>query len=90
MKNAYPGIKTETKNVELINSFGFESLGVHRLPSEAWWANYYDPLRGKMKEFEDSTDGVMQAVLRDTEEEMAFFKEHHEDYGYTFYIMRAI
>lgn len=90
MKNAYPGIKTESKNVDLINSSGFEVLGVHRLPSKAWWDNYYDPLRENIRALKDSSDNVMQAVISETEEEMEFFKEHKKDYGYTFYIMRAI
>jgi SAM-dependent methyltransferase len=89
MKRAYPGIKTEPMNVELINTSGFVVLGVHRLPSKAWWDNYYDPLCEKIKTLKDSGDEVMQTVINDTEEEMKFFKEHQADYGYTYYIMRA-
>lgn len=90
MKNVYPGIKTESKNVDLINSSKFEVIGAHRLPSKAWWDNYYDPLSKNIGALKDSNDDVMQAVIRETEEEMKLFKEHDEDYGYTFYIMRAI
>lgn len=90
MKNAYPEIKTESRNVDLINSSGFEVLGVHRLPSYAWWDNYYDPLREKINVVRNSDDKVIQAVISETEEEMRFFKEHDKDYGYTYYIMRAI
>ena len=90
MKNAYPGIKTESKNVDLINSSGFKVLGVHRLPSKAWWDNYYNPLRENISALTYSTDNVMQAVISETEEEMKFFQEYEKDYGYTFYIMRAI
>lgn len=90
MKNIYPGIKTESKNVEIITAAGFESLAVHRLPSEAWWSNYYDPLRENLEALKDTGDDMMQAVIKDTQAEMTFFKEHEKDYGYTFYIMRAI
>ncbi len=90
MMNAYPEIKTESRNVDLINSSGFEVLGVHRLPSYAWWDNYYDPLREKINVVRNSDDKVIQAVISETEEEMRFFKEHDKDYGYTYYIMRAI
>ncbi|MCU7924354.1 MAG: class I SAM-dependent methyltransferase [Candidatus Thiodiazotropha sp. (ex Dulcina madagascariensis)] len=89
MKDAYPGIKTESMNVDLINSSGFEVLGVHRLPSKAWWDNYYNPLCENIRAFKNSSDNVMQAVISETEEEMKLFKEHEKDYGYTFYIMRA-
>jgi ubiquinone/menaquinone biosynthesis C-methylase UbiE len=90
MKNIYPGIKIESKNIEIITSSGFENIAVHRLPSEAWWDNYYDPLRENIKALKDTSDDVMQAVIKETEQEMKFFKEHDEDYGYTFYLMRAI
>ncbi len=90
MKNVYPGIKTESMNVDLIKSSGFDVLGVHRLPSKAWWTNYYNPLRKNITALKDSADSVMQAVISDTEGEMKFFQEHETDFGYTFYIMRAI
>jgi serine/threonine-protein kinase HipA len=90
MENAYPEIKTESMNVDLINSSGFEVLGVHRLPSTAWWDNYYDPLREKISAMRSCGDQEIQAVISETEDEMNFFKEHEKDYGYTYYIMRAI
>lgn len=90
MKNAYPEIKTESENADLINASGFEVFGVHRLPTKAWWENYYDPLREKISYIECSEDSVMQAVINETLEEMDFFKQHEQEYGYTYYIMRAV
>ncbi|MBT8439362.1 MAG: class I SAM-dependent methyltransferase [Gammaproteobacteria bacterium] len=90
MKHAYPGIKTESENIELINSSGFKFLALHRLPSKAWWGNYYDPLREKIMALKDTGDHVMRAVINEMGEEMKFFKAHQEDYGYTYYIMRAV
>lgn len=90
MKNAYPEIKTESENADLINTSGFEVLGVHRLPTRAWWDNYYDPLREKISDTGHVDDPVMQAVIRESLEEMEFFKQHEQEYGYTYYIMRAV
>ncbi len=90
MKKAYPGIKTESKNIDLINSSGFELVYVRRLPSSAWMDNYYGPLQEKIKALKDTGDKVMQIVIDDTEEEMQFFKEHLAELGYTYYMMRAI
>jgi serine/threonine-protein kinase HipA len=90
MKKVYPDIKTESENEDLINSSGFELLGLHRLPTKAWWDNYYDPLREKISAIGSSRDSVMEAVIGEMKEEMAFFKEHAKDYGYTYYIMRAV
>jgi ubiquinone/menaquinone biosynthesis C-methylase UbiE len=90
MKSAYPGIKTEPMNIELIESSGFEFIEMHRLPSNTWWDNYYNPLRNNLEKFKKSADSVMQTVIRETEEEMKIFLEHHTEFGYTFYIMRAV
>nr|VFK25297.1 MAG: serine/threonine-protein kinase HipA [Candidatus Kentron sp. MB]VFK33456.1 MAG: serine/threonine-protein kinase HipA [Candidatus Kentron sp. MB]VFK76221.1 MAG: serine/threonine-protein kinase HipA [Candidatus Kentron sp. MB] len=90
MKGLYPGIKTESQNADVIRQTGFEMLGMHRLPSLAWWKNYYDPLRENIKALQDSDDEMMKTVIKETEEEMRFFEKHQQDYGYTFYLMRAI
>jgi ubiquinone/menaquinone biosynthesis C-methylase UbiE len=89
MQNAYPAIKTESENSDIVNSSGFEVLGIPRLPSKAWWKNYYEPLRKNMKSFKNSTDSIMQSVIRETEEEMKFFQKYETIYGYSFYIMKA-
>jgi SAM-dependent methyltransferase len=90
MQDAYPEIKTEPENADIILSSGFEVSGIHRLPSKAWWDNYYGPLQKNMESFRGSNDSVMQSVISDTEVEMEFFKEYDNIYGYSFYIMRAV
>jgi hypothetical protein len=90
MQNAYPDIKTEPENSDIINSSGFEVLGIHRLPSKAWWDNYYEPLRNNIESFKNSNDSIMQSVISETEGEMKFFKEYEKIYGYSFYIMKAV
>ena len=90
MQNAYPAIKTEPENADIINSSGFEFLGIHRLSSKAWWDNYYEPLRNKIESFKNSNDSIMQSVISETEEEMKFFEEYDNFYGYSFYIMKAV
>ena len=89
-QNAYPTIGTESENSNHANSSGFEILGIHRLPSKAWWDNYYGPLRKNMNTFKHSDDSIMQSVIKETEEEMKLFEEHEKHYGYSFYIMRAV
>ena len=90
MQNAYPTIGTESENANYANSSGFEVLGTHRLPSKAWWDNYYEPLRNNIESFKNSDDDIMQSVISETEEEMKFFEEYEEFYGYSFYIMKAV
>ena len=87
---AYPAIGSETENANHANSSGFQILGIHRLPSRAWWDNYYGPLRKNIDSFRNSQNSIMQTVIKETEEEMMLFEEHEKHYGYSFYIMRAI
>lgn len=90
VKSVYPGVKTEPENVDWINASGYEFLELHRLPSDAWWKNYYDPLRKKIASLDVADDEIMKMVIQETEAEMEFFRKHSGDYGYTFYIMRAV
>ena len=90
MEHAYPDIKSEAENISLINSSGYKVLMHRRLPSNAWFDNYYEPLQANIRALKDTGDKIMQAVINETEEEIQFFKTHHQDYGYTYYIMRAV
>jgi len=90
MQKTYPAVRTEPENSDIINSSGFEVLGIYRLPSKSWWDNYYGPLRNNIEYFKNSKDDHMQSVIYETEEEMKFFEEYHEFYGYSFYIMKAV
>ena len=89
MATAYPQIQTETGNAELIRSSGYELIETRRLPTAAWWQNYYDPLRDRIGRLKGSAGPEMLAVIADTENEMAFFDAHADEYGYSFYVMRA-
>jgi len=90
MQNAYPTIGTESENSDRVNSSGFKILGVHRLPSRAWWDNYYGPLRENLNSLKNSKDSIMQSVINETEEEMKLFEKYEEYYGYSFFIMKAV
>jgi len=89
-QNAYSAMGTESENAKHANSSGFEMIGIHRLPSKAWWDNYYGPLRENIEACKHSPDSIMQTVIRETEEEMKLFAEHAKHYGYSFYIMKAV
>jgi len=88
-QNAYPAIGTESENSNHANSSGFEVLGIHRLPSKAWWDSYYGPLKESMESFRQSDDNIMQSVIKEIDEEMKLFEEHEKYYGYSYYILKA-
>ena len=90
MQQVYPAIKTEQENCDLIQSSGYTVIGTHRLPSKAWWNNYYGPLKKNIESFRNSNDSAMQSVISETEEEMEYFEKYDKYYGYSFYIMKAV
>ncbi|MBL1259291.1 MAG: hypothetical protein COB33_002020 [Thiotrichaceae bacterium] len=87
--NGYPAIGTEAENRVRAEHSGFEVLAVHRLPSQAWWDNYYSPLKENMVRYRDSDDETVQTVIKEIDEEMALFEMYSEFYGYSFYVLRA-
>jgi len=88
-QNAYPAIGSESENAARGRAAGFEVLGVHRLPEQAWWANYYDPLMARMDVLRPHADSAMQAAIRETEAEMELFRAFGDAYGYAFYVLLA-
>lgn len=90
MQTVYPAICTESENSTHAISSGFEMINIHRLPSTAWWENYYGPLKKNMQSLACSDDSIMQSVIKETEEEMRFFEAYEKYYGYSFYIMKAV
>lgn len=82
---AYPGMGSEQQNVDRAGEAGYRVIFTERLPSSAWWQNYYGPLRERMRQV--TATGVVQAVIQETEQEMALFEKYSECYGYTFYVM---
>jgi serine/threonine-protein kinase HipA len=87
---AYPTMQSEPGNAALAEAAGYRVLGIHRLPSTAWWSNYYDPLRARMDALRPTASGIMQQVIADTEREMMLFRDHSDAYGYTFYCLQAV
>jgi SAM-dependent methyltransferase len=92
---AYPMIGTEAENIVRAASplgnrsekAGFSVLSTHRLPSSAWWINYYEPLRERIEQIEITP--ATQSVIREIEDEMALFEKFSNCYGYTFYLLKA-
>ncbi|MEL7500953.1 MAG: class I SAM-dependent methyltransferase [Cyanobacteria bacterium J06554_6] len=86
-QNAYPMMGTEAENCARASKSGFSLLATHRLPSQAWWDNYYAPLRERMKQIEITP--MTRTVICETEEEMRLFEQFSDCYGYTFYVLQA-
>lgn len=85
-QDAYPLMGTEAGNIARANQSGFKVISTHRLPSQAWWVNYYEPLRERMQQIKITPS--TQAVICETEEEIRLFEKFSDFYGYTFYVLK--
>ena len=88
-KAGYPGLGSEAENRSHARDCGFEVIDTLRLPSRAWWDNYYGPLQQRIVSLRADAGGAMRAVIAETEREMDLFARYSDSYGYTFYILRA-
>lgn len=95
---AYPQLNDEQGNVETASRSGYDVLKTVRLPSRAWWDNYYNPVLQRADEMESrhavgdnggtSLSEIQTQVIADFRKETELFSKHSDEYGYVFYIMR--
>ncbi len=86
----YPAMASEAENCKAAGECGFAVLEMRRLPESAWWDNFYRPLEARMAELEPSASGLLAGVIDETRKEIALFREFSSEYGYTFYVLKAV
>lgn len=87
---AYPTLGTEAENRARAQRTGWQVLATHRLPSAAWWAYYYTPLRQQMEQRQTmALSPAMAAVIEECNAEMALFADYSDAYGYIFYVLQV-
>jgi len=86
-QNAYPDMADEAENRLRAERAGYRVLQTRRLPSQAWWDNYYGPLQRRMAELQTQADPAMQAAIAETAAEIALFERFSNQYGYVFYVL---
>jgi len=86
----YPELLHEREAETAILAAGYTLLGTFRLPDAAWWDQYYRPLQRKLegmkREYEGNAD--VQKLVPAMENEIALFRNHSCEYGYSFFIMK--
>ncbi len=85
-ETAYPAIADETENTARARAVGFDVVSTHRLPAQAWWDNYYNPMLERIAAMSDP-DATMQAVIDEMQTEIDLFRQYSQCYGYTFYVL---
>lgn len=87
---AYPEMADERVNRERAERHGFELVLSERLPTDAWWTNYYNPLLAQLDAHAASPSRMMRDVIAETRQEIELFRNYSDMFGYTFYILKAV
>ncbi|TAJ43895.1 class I SAM-dependent methyltransferase [Methanofollis fontis] len=89
--DCYPAIQSVEETGAIAEKAGYEVVATFRLPASAWWDSYYMPLQkrlpGLKKEAAGNPDAEAQVAF--SEREIEVFREHGEEYGYEFFILRS-
>jgi SAM-dependent methyltransferase len=89
-KEAYPAIGPVSRNTEILESAGFETLGTFLLPESDWWDEYYNNILAKIPLLRSRyrNDAEALQVLDMEEAEMDLYRKYSAYYGYVFYMGR--
>lgn len=73
----------------LVRDCGFDLLGDFVLPEAAWWDDYYTPMERRLDQLAPkyAGDAVAEAVLGESRQEIAVFRDCAAYYGYIFLVM---
>ena len=88
--DAYPAMTSEAEIQKLSREQGFEVLFTERLPEQAWWQNYYDPLLAHADKLEADAPPALAEVIREARQETDEFHKDSDFFGYTFYVLKAV
>lgn len=86
----YPQMATEAANVRAAGEAGYEVLETWVMPQDAWWPDYYTPLRLRLNELAPIAehDRELAAVIAATKREIDVFSASAGSYSYVFYYLR--
>lgn len=86
----YPEMADEQTNIAYAEQYGFRLLFTERLPTNAWWTNYYNPLLEQLDAHATSPYKTMREAVAETRQEIALFRKYSDYFGYTFYVLKAV
>lgn len=89
-QEAYPAMNHEQDNADIAENHGYEVLRIERLPSDSWWKNYYNPLKERIEKIRTVLSPAFEQVIEETHAEMSMFERFSENYGYSFYVLKAV
>jgi serine/threonine-protein kinase HipA len=88
---AYPPMKDTEGNLGTARDEGYNVVSTFPLPPTDWWNGYYTPLRERIAALRDRAKSwpELATVIEEAEEEISFFEQYSDSYGYVFYILRV-
>ena len=88
--NCYPAITKATENCAIARNAGYEVVATFPLPGYTWWDNYYMPMLKRLPDLKTLAAGNPNAEMcvSFSENEIEVYREHGEEYGYEFFILR--
>lgn len=86
----YPAMGRVPDILAAIAAGGFSLLGRFTLPDEAWWDDFYTPMRERIEELRSAhaADHEALAVLGQLAEEPEMYRLHSAYFAYEFFIVR--
>ncbi len=84
----YPDMRGVDENLAVAQDAGYDVLGTHTLPGDAWVQDYYDILEPRARALLDHPDESVRGFAAETMEEIRIFGRSEGSYGYVFYIMQ--
>ncbi|MBT8506947.1 SAM-dependent methyltransferase [Methanomicrobiaceae archaeon CYW5] len=87
--DCYPAITSVEETCAKAEDAGYEVVATFRLPGSVWW-DYYTPLEKRLPELKKAAvgDPVAESFVAFSEGEMAVYREHGDEYGYAFFVLR--
>lgn len=87
-----PEIDTIEHKIAQMLEAGYEPYAHFILPETCWTKNYYEPMQPAMKAFlqDHPNDGKALSFIERLREEIAYYEENKDCFGYVFYIGRKV
>jgi len=87
--DCYPAITSVDKNREIAENAGYEVVTTFPLPGSVWW-DYYTPMSERLPDLKKMAAGNPDAesFVAFSEMEMEIYREHGNEYGYEFFILK--
>ncbi|WP_231592642.1 RNA-binding domain-containing protein [Methanosarcina sp. Kolksee] len=88
-QDCYPDIKSIPDTEKVIMAAGYDLIDRFKLPASTWY-DFYSHLEKRVDDVSDNYKGNTDAetILSFNRKEIKIFREHPDEYGYTFFILQ--